>query len=200
MGPDHPDVATDLNNLAGLLQGHEPPRRGRAAAIAARWRSTRRASGRTIPMWRTASTISRDCSQATNRLDEAEPLFRRALAILDKSLGPDHPNTVARAQQPRRASGRARQGGVSRVFPQSWDRGADVVRFVGPTRIFHVQMLFKIQNMCYICFCRPDRTRARCESGKGEGSVWHCGHCVTRGERFLIWIRRNPLKSPDSDE
>ena len=30
-GPDHPEVATDLNNLAELLQRHEPPRRGRAA-------------------------------------------------------------------------------------------------------------------------------------------------------------------------
>jgi tetratricopeptide (TPR) repeat protein len=28
----------------------------------------------------------------TNRLAEAEPLFRRALAITEKSLGPDHPN------------------------------------------------------------------------------------------------------------
>ena len=32
--------------------------------------------------------------QATNRLAEAEPLMRRALAICEKSLGPDHPNTV----------------------------------------------------------------------------------------------------------
>jgi len=29
--------------------------------------------------------------QATNRLSEAEPLYRRALAILEKSYGPDHP-------------------------------------------------------------------------------------------------------------
>ena len=32
--------------------------------------------------------------QATNRLSEAEPLLRRALAISEKSYGPDHP-TVA---------------------------------------------------------------------------------------------------------
>jgi len=31
--------------------------------------------------------------QATNRLDDAEPLMRRALAIFETSLGPDHPNT-----------------------------------------------------------------------------------------------------------
>ena len=37
---------------------------------------------------------SRALLQATNRLAEAEPLFRRALAIFETSLGPDHPNTV----------------------------------------------------------------------------------------------------------
>ena len=34
---------------------------------------------------------------ATNRLAEAEPLYRRALAIDEKSFGPEHPN-VARPQ------------------------------------------------------------------------------------------------------
>jgi tetratricopeptide (TPR) repeat protein len=32
--------------------------------------------------------------KATNRLDEAEPLMRRALAIDEKSFGPDHPNVA----------------------------------------------------------------------------------------------------------
>ena len=32
--------------------------------------------------------------QDTNRLGEAEPLMRRALAIDEESLGPDHPNTA----------------------------------------------------------------------------------------------------------
>jgi hypothetical protein len=31
--------------------------------------------------------------QATNRLAEAEPMMRCALAIFEASLGPDHPNT-----------------------------------------------------------------------------------------------------------
>ena len=52
-GPEHPNVARDLNNLAQLLQ-------------------------------------------ATNRLAEAEPLMRRALAIEEASYGREHPN-VARA-------------------------------------------------------------------------------------------------------
>lgn len=32
--------------------------------------------------------------QATHRLTEAEPLYRRALAICEESLGMEHPNTV----------------------------------------------------------------------------------------------------------
>jgi hypothetical protein len=32
--------------------------------------------------------------QATNRPKEAEPLYRRALAIDERSLGPDHPNVA----------------------------------------------------------------------------------------------------------
>jgi tetratricopeptide (TPR) repeat protein len=34
--------------------------------------------------------------QATNRLEEAEPLMRRALAIDEKSYGPEHPNVAIR--------------------------------------------------------------------------------------------------------
>jgi hypothetical protein len=49
---DHPKVAIQLNNLAGLLA-------------------------------------------AMNRLVEAEPLMRRALGIIEKSLGPNHPSTQA---------------------------------------------------------------------------------------------------------
>ncbi len=33
--------------------------------------------------------------QATNRLGEAEPLYHRALAIDEKTLGPEHPNLAA---------------------------------------------------------------------------------------------------------
>jgi hypothetical protein len=31
--------------------------------------------------------------RATNRLGEAEPLYKRALAIFEQSFGPEHPNT-----------------------------------------------------------------------------------------------------------
>jgi hypothetical protein len=51
-GPEHPEVARDLNNLAGLLQD-------------------------------------------TNRLDEAEPLYRRSVSILlafTRRTGREHPH------------------------------------------------------------------------------------------------------------
>jgi len=32
--------------------------------------------------------------KATNQLSEVEPMYRRALKILEDSLGPDHPDTI----------------------------------------------------------------------------------------------------------
>ena len=52
MGPDHPQVALGLNNLADLLT-------------------------------------------AQNKIDEAEPLFRRALEIWETQLGENHPHVAS---------------------------------------------------------------------------------------------------------
>ncbi len=61
---------------------------------AARLQSTRRASGRSIRNVAIHLNNLALLLQATNRLAEAEPLYRRALAIVEKSLGPDHPTSV----------------------------------------------------------------------------------------------------------
>ena len=92
-GPDHPDVAIRLNNLANLLRatnrlGEAEPLYRRALAIC------EASYGPDHPESRPASTISRSLLQATNRPGEAEPLFRRALAIDEASFGPDHPNVA----------------------------------------------------------------------------------------------------------
>ena len=129
-------MAIDLNNLAGLLQATNRLAEAEPLYRRALARSTRRASGRTIPTWRPPSTISRSCSkpptasprpsrsfaarsrsgrratgriipdvasalnnlagllQDTNRLAEAEPLYRRALEIDEASYGPDHPEVA----------------------------------------------------------------------------------------------------------
>ena len=51
LGPDHPDIATSLSNLAGLYY-------------------------------------------TQGQYGQAEPLYKRSLAIREKALGPDHPNVA----------------------------------------------------------------------------------------------------------
>ncbi|HWB14503.1 MAG TPA: tetratricopeptide repeat protein [Pirellulales bacterium] len=93
-GPDHPDVAIRLNNLAQLFQAtnrlaEAEPLMRRALAI------DEKSYGPEHP------SVARDLNnlasllQATNRLAEAEPLMRRALAIDENSYEPEHP-VVAR--------------------------------------------------------------------------------------------------------
>ena len=60
----------------------------------------RRASGPSIPTSPADLNNLAQLLQATNRLAEAEPLMRRALAIDEKSFGPDHPNVAIASQQP----------------------------------------------------------------------------------------------------
>ena len=49
---------------------------------------------------------AQEVSVATNRLAEAEPLYKRALAILQESLGPEHPKSKDRAGESRGAAAR----------------------------------------------------------------------------------------------
>ncbi len=51
-----------------IAASHQPAGRGGTARCAGPWRSPRRASGRTIPMSRSASITSPNCCRATNRL------------------------------------------------------------------------------------------------------------------------------------
>ena len=92
-GPEHPNVARNLNNLAQLLQAtnrlaEAEPLMRRALAI------DEKSFGPEHP------NVARDLNnlaallQDTNRLAEAEPLMRRALAIDEKSFGPEHPNVA----------------------------------------------------------------------------------------------------------
>ena len=88
-GPDHPDVAIALSNLAFLLKAtnrldEAEPLYRRALAI------VERSLGPDHPdVARTLNNLSQ-LLKATSRLGEAEPLMRRALAITEGSYGPDH--------------------------------------------------------------------------------------------------------------
>jgi tetratricopeptide (TPR) repeat protein len=90
LGPNHPNTAILLMNLAGSLQDvnrlTEAERLYRRALAI-----TEKSFGQDHPMMATALSNLGHLLQANNRLAEAEPLARRALAIAEKNFGPDHP-------------------------------------------------------------------------------------------------------------
>src|SRR5947209_4891252 len=93
LGPDHPSVASGLNNLALLLKakgdyaGAEPLYR-RALAIDEKALSSDHPDAATH-LANLASLL-----RAKGDYGGAEPLYRRALTIKEKALGPDHPATI----------------------------------------------------------------------------------------------------------
>jgi CHAT domain-containing protein/Tfp pilus assembly protein PilF len=95
LGPDHPDVASSLDNLAEMYvhQGRcaeAEPLHKRALAI------SEKALGPDHPT--VADSVHNLANVYSTRglYAEAELLYERALAIKEKALGPDHP-TVARS-------------------------------------------------------------------------------------------------------
>ena len=96
-GPDHPDVAIDLNNLAQLLQATN--RLGEAEPLMRRALAIDEASyGPDHPNVAIRLNNLARLLQATNRLGEAEPLMRRALAIFlafQRDTGHAHPHRDA---------------------------------------------------------------------------------------------------------
>jgi len=93
LGPEHPDTATSLDNLAGLYdsQGRyaeaEPLHR-RALEIG------EKALGPEHPHTATSLNNLAELYRAQGRYAEAEPLYQRALGIRHKVLGPEHPDTA----------------------------------------------------------------------------------------------------------
>ena len=92
-GTAHPRVATDLTNLAGLLQATErfteaEPLMRRALAI------DENSYGTTHPRVATDLNNLAGVLKATGRLAEAEALMKRALAIDERSYGVHHPNVA----------------------------------------------------------------------------------------------------------
>ncbi|MCK5272017.1 MAG: tetratricopeptide repeat protein, partial [Sedimentisphaerales bacterium] len=92
-GADHPDVARDLNNLAGLLLAtnrlkEAEPLMERVVTI------FEKAYGEKHPNIATSLNNLAQLLKATNQLEEAEPLMRRALAIDEASFGADHPKVA----------------------------------------------------------------------------------------------------------
>jgi tetratricopeptide (TPR) repeat protein len=91
LGPDHPDVALSLNNLAELYRAQNAdaePLYKRSLAIDETALGPNHAS-----VTGTLNNLGA-LYQAQGRYAEAEPLLKRSLAIKERAFGPDHPNVA----------------------------------------------------------------------------------------------------------
>ena len=103
LGPDHPDVAHVAQQPGRAVSTPKAATPTPSRSTSARSRSARRRSAPTTPMSATSLNNLAELYQAQGRYAEAEPLYKRALAIREKALGPDHPDVGTSAQQPGRA-------------------------------------------------------------------------------------------------
>jgi tetratricopeptide (TPR) repeat protein len=92
-GPEHPDVAQSLNNLAWLYyaQGQyakAKPLFQRSLAIG------ETALGPEHPNVATSLNNLASLYHAQGQYAKAEPLYQRSLAISEKALGPEHPDVA----------------------------------------------------------------------------------------------------------
>ena len=91
LGPEHPDVAQPLNNLALLY--YATGRKEEAEPLyQARPRDQGEGLGPDHPDVAQSLNNLALLYYATGRKEEAEPLFKRAIAIGEKMLGPEHPD------------------------------------------------------------------------------------------------------------
>jgi CHAT domain-containing protein/tetratricopeptide (TPR) repeat protein len=93
LGPNHPNLAVALNNLALLYQmqgryADAEQMAKRALAI------MEKAFGPNHPLVASAITNLGGIYQEQGRYAEVEPLAKRALAIRERALGPDHPDVA----------------------------------------------------------------------------------------------------------
>ncbi|MDA2935138.1 tetratricopeptide repeat protein, partial [Acidobacteria bacterium AH-259-D05] len=91
LGPEHPNVATSLNNLAELYRAQgkyaeAEPLYQRALAI------REKALGPEHPNVGQSLNNLAELYHAQGKYAEAESLYQRALAIWEKALGPEHPD------------------------------------------------------------------------------------------------------------
>ena len=91
LGPDHPDVGTSLNNLAGLYEAQ-----GKYDLAEPLYKRTitilEKALGPDHPSVGTSLNNLAGLYEAQGKYDLAEPLYKRTITILEKALGPDHPS------------------------------------------------------------------------------------------------------------
>ncbi|MET0218769.1 MAG: tetratricopeptide repeat protein, partial [Burkholderiales bacterium] len=93
LGPEHPAVATSLNNLAVLYHSHglyakaEPLYQQSLA-------NRKKALGPEHPDVATSLNNLAELYRAQGLYAKAEPLYQQSLAIWKKALGPEHPDVA----------------------------------------------------------------------------------------------------------
>ena len=86
---------TALNNLAIFIRPKVAmPMLSRCTS--GHWRYEKKYLVPIIPMLRMSLNNLADLYQAQGRYADAEPLYKRSLAIGEKALGPDHPDVADR--------------------------------------------------------------------------------------------------------
>ena len=94
LGEDHPDTARSYNNLAANLDEQGKYAEAEAALPQGPGHPAQDAGGGPPRSPPPATTTSRQPAMVKGKYAEAEPLFRKALAIRLKALGEDHPDTA----------------------------------------------------------------------------------------------------------
>ena len=95
LGPEHPDVASSLNNLA-MLYGSKAATPRPSLCPNAPSPSARRRSAPSTQMSPPVSTISRCSTLSKAAMPRPSLCTQRALAIGEKALGPEHPEVGTR--------------------------------------------------------------------------------------------------------
>ena len=173
-GPDHPNVATDLNNLAQLLQATN--RLAEAEPLIRRALAIDERSLRPGPPRRRhpTSTTWRSCCRPPTDWPRPSRSMRRALAIDERSLRPGPPQRRHRPQQPGAVAAGHQPPGRGRAAdaPRAGDRRAVATARTTPTS--------PSTSTTWRSCCRPPTgwprpsrsTAADCRSGSSS-SVGH---------------------------
>ena len=95
LGPDHPNVATSPEQSGTALRCYKVAMPTLSRSTSARWRSIEKALGPEHPNVALSLNNLAGLYAHQGRYADAEPLYKRALAIREKALGPDHPDVAA---------------------------------------------------------------------------------------------------------
>jgi CHAT domain-containing protein/tetratricopeptide (TPR) repeat protein len=93
LGPDHPDTAASLNNLA-LLYSDQGAHSKAELLLHRSLKINEKALGPDHPSTATSLNNLAELYRDQGAYSKAEPLYLRSLKINEKALGPDHPSTA----------------------------------------------------------------------------------------------------------